>query len=96
MENIKSRPSFNYRAMIYFAHSTLVIYNKTIASYSEMSVNEFREKNGDVLQRVFDEGLSIFNYELSYNQMSAAIAVYLKSKYDPQSVFETAVYQLKP
>lgn len=85
--------AFNYRAMIYFAHSTMVMYQKTIVSHAEMSVGEFREKNEDVLKRVFDEGLSIFSYELSHEQMNRAIYVYLKSKYYPSSVYEQEVYR---
>jgi hypothetical protein len=87
--------SDNYRLMIYFAHSTMVIYEKTIESNSNMTIGEFRGKNKDVVKRVFDEGLSIFNYELSWNQIDAAIAVYLKAKHNPQSVYEQPVYELK-
>lgn len=77
-----------YKLMIYFAHSTFVMYEKSIHSYPEMTVSQFRQVNEDVCQRVFDEGLSIMNYELSYEQVSRAIAVYLCSKYNPQSVKE--------
>jgi len=84
-----------YRMMIYFAHSTIIIYGKTIIDKKEMTIKEFREQNKEVVQRIFDEGLSIFNYELSYDQVSKAIAVYLKSKYDPSSVFERKIYQTK-
>jgi hypothetical protein len=85
-----------YRLMIYFAHSTMVMYSKTIESHEKMSVREFMEKNSKLIKRVFDEGLSIMNYELSSNQMQKASLVYLQSKYFPTSVFETEVYQLKP
>lgn len=81
-----------YRLMIYFAHSTLVIYSKDIISHFNMSVNEFREQNKDIINRVFDEGLSIMEYELSYHQISTACLVYLQSKYYPSSVKETKVY----
>lgn len=84
-----------YRAMIYFAHSTLVIYSKTIVDEKEMTVGAFREKNKDVVQRVYDEGLSIFEYELSYEQISKAIYTYLKSKYDPSSIHEVPVHEIK-
>lgn len=87
--------SDRYKLMIYFAHSTFVIYEKTIISEPTTTVWGFREKNGDVIKRVFDEGISIFNYELSYEQMSRAIEVYLKSKYNPSSVYETEVYKPK-
>ena len=87
--------SDKYKLMIYFAHSTLVMYSKTIVSHDKMTVNEFREANKDVIQRVFDEGLSIMNYELSHEQLSRACHVYLQSKYHPSSVYETEVYQVK-
>ncbi len=90
-----SLPSFEYRAMICFAHSTLVIYSKSIISEPDMSIKEFRNKNEAVIKRVFDEGLTIFNYELSWLQIDKAINVYLFAKYKPTSVFETEVYTLK-
>lgn len=90
-----SMPSQTYRLMIYFAHSTLVIYSKTIVSHDKMSVGEFMEQNKDVIKRVFDEGLSIMNYELSHRQMCKASLVYLQAKYFPSSVYEREVYKLK-
>lgn len=59
-----------------------------------MSVNDFRNENELVVKRVFDEALSIFNYELSYEQMNRAIAVYFQSKLNPSSVLETDVFQM--
>lgn len=85
-----------YRLMIYFAHSTMVMYDKTIVSHEQMSVDEFMKKNADVIKRVFDEGLSIMEYELSHHQMERASAVYLRSKYFPSSVYETEVYRVTP
>ncbi len=78
--------------MIYFAHSTLVMYSKDIVSHDKMSVGEFMEQNKDITKRVFDEGLSIMEYELSYNQITKACLVYLQSKYFPSSVKYTEVY----
>ena len=78
--------------MIYFAHSTLVMYSKNIVSHDKMSVGEFMEQNKDITKRVFDEGLSIMEYELSGNQIEKACLVYLQSKYFPSSVKETEVY----
>ncbi len=80
--------------MIYFAHSTLVIYSKDIISHEKMSASEFMEKNKDITKRVFDEGLSIMEYELSHNQIVKACLVYLQSKYFPSSTKETEVYGL--
>lgn len=81
-----------YRLMVYFAHSTMVIYDKTIVSHEKMTVGEFMEKNNDVIKRVFDEGLSIMNFELSHEQIRRASLVYLTSKYFPSSVYEREVY----
>ena len=83
-----------YRLMIYFAHSTLVIYSATIVSNDKMSVKEFRDKNRDVVTRVFDEGLLIMHYEINIHQMEMAIMVYLQGKYFPSSVENTEVIQL--
>ena len=78
--------------MIYFAHSTLVMYSKDIISHDKMSAGEFMEQNKDITKRVFDEGLSIMQYELSHNQIAKACLVYLQSKYFPSSVKDTEVY----
>jgi hypothetical protein len=81
-----------YRLMIYFAHSTMVMYSADIVCNDKMTVAEFRDENETVCQRVFDEGVSIMNYELSYEQVSCACYVYLQSKYFPQSVKNNKVY----
>ena len=70
-----------YRLMIYFAHSTLVMYEKDLKSDSEMTVEQFRDKNEHIIQTVFKEGLKYMNYELSINQMDIACVIYLKCKY---------------
>jgi len=46
--------SDNYKLMIYFAHSTLVMYSKTIISHDKMSAGDFMEQNKDVVKRVFN------------------------------------------
>lgn len=79
--------------MIYFAHSTLVMYSKTIKSHDKMSVGEFMEQNKDEIKRVFDEGISIMEYELSHNQMQKACLVYLQAKYFPSSINEVGVFK---
>ena len=79
--------------MIYFAHSTMVMYSADIVCNYHMTVSDFREQNEDVCKRVFDEGLSIMNYELNHEQMMRACYVYLKSKYMPQSVKNSEVYK---
>ena len=87
--------SKTYRLMIYFAHSTMMLYDKTIVSRADMSPASFYNENKDVMQRVFDEGLNIMEYELSHNQMMKACYCYLSGKYHPQSVIETKAYELK-
>lgn len=81
--------------MIYFAHSTLVMYSKTIVSHEKMTARDFADANKDVVKRVFDEGLSIMNYELSHEQLMKACLVYLQSNHFPSSVYEKGVYKLK-
>ena len=87
--------SEKYRLMIYFAHSTMVMYSKDIKCDEKMSLEEFINLNPDLIKRISDESISIFEYELSYNQILAAIHVFLNSKYKPSSVSETEVYVLK-
>lgn len=82
-----------YRLMIYFAHSTMVIYSADIICDDKMTAEEFRKENEAVCKRVFDEGLSIMNYELSWEQMNKAILVYLQSKFYPTSVKTSEVFK---
>jgi len=84
-----------YRLMIYFAHTTLCIYAKTIKCERDMTFDEFREENHAVIERVCEEAITIFNYELSYNQIQAAINVYFQTKFNPSSVEETTSYKPK-
>lgn len=84
-----------YRLMIYFAHSTMVIYDKTITTSPLMTPAEMYNENKAVMTRVFDEGMNIMFYELSHRQMIIACSVYLRSKYHPQSVKEIPAYTLK-
>ena len=89
------RFSQRYRLMIYFAHSTMVMYSKDIISNEKMGVNEFMKENKDIIKRVYDEGVSIMKYVLSNEQMAKASQVYLLSKYYPSSVYNTDVYKLE-
>lgn len=84
-----SKMTNQYKLMIYFAHSTLVMYSGSIYSRKKMNVSEFRKWNKEVIKTVFDEGLSIMNYELSYEQVSRACLVFLQTKYFPQTIKET-------
>ena len=89
---MKSKMSDKYKLMVYFAHSTMVLYSKTIKSHKKMTAGEFVDKNPEIMQRVYDEGISIMHYELSELQMGMAVKFYLQSKYFPTSVFETEVF----
>jgi hypothetical protein len=91
---VMHRPSTKYRLMIYFAHSTMVLYGKTLVSHEQMNPEEFYNANKKVMQRVFDEAINIMAYELSHNQMMKACYFYLSSKYYPQSVDETETFVL--
>jgi hypothetical protein len=84
-----------YRLMIYFAHSTLCIYSKTINCKQSMSINDFINSNEAVCKRVFKEAKSIFNYELSYDQMNCAINVYFITHFNPSSVLETETFEVE-
>lgn len=84
-----------YRLMIYFAHSTMMLYDLNVISNKDMSVEDFMQQNKVLMTRVFQEGLNIFNYELSNLQLSKASYCYLRSKYYPQDVLTTQAYQLK-
>lgn len=81
-----------YKLMIYFAVATLHIYQKEIRIETEMSVTTFRDRYHYEVQRVFDECLSIFNYQLSYEQIDRAIVVFMKNKLKPESPMETPIY----
>lgn len=87
--------SKNYKLMIYFAHSTLVMYSKTIVSNIEMTAGEFMEQNKDVVKRVCAESLTIMNYELSHIQITKACLIYLQCKYYPVSVEETEIFTIQ-
>lgn len=67
-----------YRLMTYFAVATLYFYRSSIVAVrGPQTPAEFAERNPEVLKRVAEEGLSLFNYELSHEQMMRAIAAYL-------------------
>lgn len=90
-----SKMSIKYRVMCYFVHATIHMYSKpgVIVCDRNTTVEQFRRNNQKILTRVFEEGLSIMNYELSHEQMNKGIASYLVSKYKPQSVFTSEVYK---
>jgi hypothetical protein len=75
--------------MIYFAHTTLCFYQKTIECDQKMSVEEFCKKNDLVVKRVCDEAVSIFNYNLSHEQVNRGVHAYLISRFNPSSIIDT-------
>lgn len=85
--------SEKYRLMVYFAHSTMMLYDKDVYSTSRMSVTTFRSCNPDLIKRVDEEAKNIFGYELSNEQMDRASYCYLQSKYSPQDVHTTEAYK---
>lgn len=67
-----------YRLMIYFACATLYFYRTSIVvTHGAQTPEDFARHNQDVLRRVNDEALSLFNYELSSDQMGRAVASFL-------------------
>lgn len=75
--------------MIYFAVATLHFYRKDIIPLEEgANLGSFAENNKDIIKRVIEESLSLFNYELSHEQIGKAIGAYVAS---PQSVKDCPV-----
>ena len=88
-----SLPSKNYRAMIYFAVATFFFYSKDIICDENTNIESFRKDNPELVKRIFDETLSVMEYELSWNQVDTAIHAFLASWNNPQSVHNTEVYK---
>jgi len=82
-----------YRAMEYVAIATFLFYSDGIDTDCT-TTTEFREKNPEVVQRVFEETLSVFNYELSWYQVDAAILGYVTAIKKPLNVKNTEVFKL--
>ena len=87
--------STTYRLMIYFAHSTICFYEKDIKYHEGITVHEVKNLNPKIIQRVFDEGLSIMNYELSGLQINKAVEAYVSNKLQSKSVEETLPYNFE-
>lgn len=87
--------SAKYRLMIYFFHSTLVMYEKDIKSGDIMSPLIFRAMNQKVVDRVCEEAVNIFEYELSYEQVMKGCHTYLSAKYHTQSVEDSKAFTLE-
>lgn len=81
--------SREYRLMIYFAVTTIHMYSDGLKIHKTMNSRDFYEANIEVMDRVFQEGLNIMNYELSYRQINKACIVYMKNELEPQNVKNT-------
>ena len=76
---------------MFFVVGTIHFYRGNIKPAK--SVEDFRKKNAKLVQRVFDEGLTTFNYELSYGQVNQGIAAYLAS---PMNVITSETWTPSP
>jgi len=81
-----------YRLMIYFAIATLHLYSKDVCLKSGNNVKSFRKKYPGIVKRVSDESLTIFTYELSWEQMDMAIYAYICGTLYPQDISKTEVW----
>ena len=72
---------------MFFVVGTIHFYRGNIKN--AVSVEDFRKKNPKLVQCVFDEGLTTFNYELSYMQVNQGIAAYLSN---PMDVMNTPIW----
>lgn len=86
------KTSTQYRAMIYFSVATFFFYSKDIICDENTNVEIFRKNNPKLVKRIFDECLTVMQYELSYNQIDTAIVAFIQSYRNPQSVHNTKVY----
>ena len=84
--------SKEYRLMIYFVVTTLYFYRQDI-KYG-VSVQTFREMNAEVIKRVCDESLSLFDYKLYPEQIDRGIKAYLTSAMYYQSLKTTEIATL--
>lgn len=84
--------SDTYTQMIYVAVATMHLYSKNIVVSHGMTVEQFRENYSKLCKRVFDEVLSIYNYELSFEQMNRSIYAYMSGVIAPQDVDKTEVF----
>lgn len=81
--------SEQYRLMVYFAVATLHLYRADIVVVrGAQTAEEFAERNKDVIKQVLDEALSLFNYELSHEQVGRAVIAYMAPR---QSITDTKV-----
>ena len=84
--------SNTYTQMIYVAVTTFYLYSKNIQVEQGMTVKQFRDKYKGLCKRVVDEVSSIYQYQLSGEQMNCAIYAYMYGAIDPKDVETTHVY----
>lgn len=84
--------SNQYKLMIYFVMGTLAIYENDIIHDERMTPDDFIKLNKDVTDRIHQEALNIFQYELSYNQLVKGVLMYLTAKLNKQSVKSSLPY----
>lgn len=64
--------------MIHFAIATFHFYREDIIPLKEdETLGVFAENNKAIVQRVCEEAKSLFNYELSHEQIGKAIGAYV-------------------
>jgi hypothetical protein len=69
--------SRDYRFAIYAAVATFYFYRKDVIPMVEgETYGTWAEKNKKVVDRVFEEILNLFSYELSHEQMGRAIQAF--------------------
>lgn len=69
--------STTYRLMIHFAIATMHFYREDIIPLKEGEPLEiFADKNKDLIERVRQEAINLFQYELSHEQICRAIVAY--------------------
>lgn len=72
--------------MIHVAHSLMVMYSADLVANDKMTVAEFSYKNPGLCEFVFSECIKQYRYELSHEQVSRAILVFLQAKYYPSTL----------
>lgn len=86
--------SAQYRLMIYFVVATILFYEKDVIIIEGETAGKFADRNKAVIDRVNEEAMNIFKYELSDDQIGKGILAYLGAKVKPQSVIDTKAYEL--
>jgi len=83
-----------YRLMIYFIVATIQLYEASVImpKDEQISVDDFIKNNRDLMNRVFDEAINCFNYEISSHQLEKGVYAWMSSKYNPQFITDKEAY----